>query len=328
MPSEAPRFESVPVFDSIPEKNGSHAPALCHLPDGALIAAWYSYRGPGELDGAEIFSSRRIASNSTWSVPARLFASPTPVGNPVLYADQDQVWLFYAAAPAGWGSARVQLRTSGDNGGTWSTARDLQLGLGTNVRFPPVRLANGDLLLPAYNELVQRSEFFFATGNDAYQLRSTVVTPIPHQNLQPSVVVREDGSLLAALRNQGQGDLLAAESLDAGIHWSAVHVTGFPNPNSPAELIRLNDRGLVLIFNDSSTLRTPLSATYSDDDGRRWSRPRVLVEGDGQFAYPTGIADPDGTVHVVYSHNRERIQYLRFNLAWLLQSDQLVNTGR
>ena len=48
----APVFSNQPIFDEIAGKTGSHAAAITALPDRELLAAWYSYSGPGELDGS------------------------------------------------------------------------------------------------------------------------------------------------------------------------------------------------------------------------------------------------------------------------------------
>lgn len=320
VPSESPTFYSQPVFEFIDGKTGSHAPTLCVLPDGTLLAAWYSYDGPGELDNAEIFSSRHHLDAAAWTTPKLLVHAKSSVGNPVLFSEDTRLRLFYAVVPAAWGSAQVAELDSPDNGDSWSNQLPLNLGLGVNVRFQPLRLDNGRLLLPAYDELLQRSLFFIEDETDGFSRRSAIFTPPPTQNLQPSVIQRTDGSLLAVFRNQGRGDLLASVSADRGATWSTPRTSGFANPNSPAQLLRLADDTLLLVFNDSQTDRHPLSACVSDDEGRTWTLPHILVDGPGQYAYPTAVATPDGLIHVVYSHNRERIQYLRFNAATLRTS--------
>lgn len=323
----APVMISQPVFDSIPDKSGSHAPTVCVLPNGGLLAAWYSYAGPGELDGAEIFGSRLDPGANSWMPPERLVHAATSAGNPVLYSEGADIRLFYAVVSGAWGSAQVFERDSQDAGASWTNERNLRLGIGVNIRFAPARLDDNQLILPAYDELFQRSLFYVEKQAGGFVRLSSVFSSPPTQNLQPSIVQRADGSLLAVLRNQGRGDLLASVSADRGRTWAAPLATGFNNPNSPAQLLRLLSGALALIFNDSRTDRHPLSIAISNDDGRTWSAPRNLVDGPGEYAYPGAVATRDGLVHIVYSHNRERIQYLRLDEAMLVTSDFISATG-
>ncbi len=319
-----PVFEAGAVFYSIPGKLGSHAPALTTLPDGGLLAAWYSYDGPEELDGAAIYLSRRPAHDAAdsaapadWTPPQVLIARAEAVGNPVLYREGARVWLFYAIVAGGWSTARVEFIVSDDAGATWADPRSIYGPLGTNVRFPPLRLTSGERLLPAYDDLLQRALFFASDDGVDWSLRAVVATAAPHRCIQPSIAELESGRMLAVMRNTGAGRMWVSASDDAGETWLAPRSAGFSNPASPASLTRLADGTLLLVFNDSQTLRRPLSATISADDGRTWVPPRVLVDGDGEFAYPAVVQTLDGVVHVLYSHDRAFIGHVRVNAAWL-----------
>ncbi len=308
------------VFESIPGKLGSHAPAIVAFPDGELLSAWYAYTGPEELDGADIYVSHRPAAvdgaaAGTWTPPALLIDQAEAVGNPVLYSEGQRVWLFYAVVPAGWSTARVEFRCSADAGQNWSAPRSIPGPLGTNGRSPPLRLTSGELLLPAYDDLLQRALFFASADGDEWSLQAVVATAAPYRCIQPSIAELADGRVLAVMRNTGAGWLWVTASDDAGESWLAPRSAGFPNPASPAALARLADGSLLLVFNDSDSQRRPLSATLSVDCGRTWSLPRVLVDGDGEFAYPAVGQSADGVVHVLYSHDRAFIGHVRVSMA-------------
>lgn len=318
--TDAPVFRAEPIFDQLAGKIGSHAPTLTAFADGELLAAWYSYSGPGELDEASIFVARKLPGLDGWQAPGVLIERHESVGNPVLYSAGDAIWLFYAVVPGEWSTAHVEVQRSADRGQTWSSPQPMGGPLGTNVRFPPVRTIAGDWLLPAYDDLLQRSLFFASSDGETWDLRSTLTTAWTHPNLQPSVAVLADGRLLAVMRNAGRGWLWVTASDDGGHTWAPPHDSGFPNPASPAALLRLTNGHLALAYNDSNLARHPLSLTLSGDEGRTWLRPRVLVDGDGEYAYPSLIQSPDGLIHIVYSHNRERIMHLVINEAWATAS--------
>ena len=310
-------LESRLVFEAIEGRIGSHAPTIAALPDGELLAAWYSYKGPGELDDSAIFMARRAPGGVDWSTPALHLDRAEPEGNPVLYSEQDNVWLFSAVAPLGWSTARIEWQHSVDRGLTWSAPAALDGPLGSNVRYPPVRTTEGELLLPAYDDFFLRSFFFVSSDGFAWTLRSNVATEPPHGNIQPSTVRLTSGRLLAVMRNTGQEFLWVMASDDSGRTWSSPMNSGFANPASPTVLLKLHSGRLLLVFNDSATLRRPLSATLSDDDGQTWLPPRVVINGQGDFAYPAAVQTGDGLIHIVYSNNRANIGHVTLNEAWL-----------
>lgn len=314
---DRPVFVTEPVFDGIQGKTGSHAPTITAFADGELFAAWYSYSGPGELAGSAIYTARRPPGGEAWEPPELQVDRPEGDGNPVLYSEGDVVWLFQAVVPGGWSTSHIEMQRSADRGRTWSSPRVVSGALGANVRYPPVRLADGTLLLPAYDDLVTQSLFFASMDGDHWAQRSALVTNAPHQNLQPSVVVLESGRLLAVMRNGGGGWLWVTASDDDGRSWMPPADSGFPNPGSATALLRLASGHLILVYNDSNTNRRPLSVAISGDEGATWYPPRVLVDGEGNYAYPAAVQSPDGLIHVVYSHDRERIQHVTLNEAWI-----------
>ncbi len=314
-------FASESIFEEIPGRIGSHAPTLTAFPDGELLAAWYSYVGPHELDGAAIYTARRRAGETAWQPPALLVDRPQADGNPVLYSEGAEVWLFQAVVSAGWSSACIEVQHSADRGATWTPPTTIAGPLGANVRHPPIRTADGALLLPAYDDLWQRSLFFRSTDGGTWALAATVATPAPTQNLQPSVARLAGGRLLAVMRNAGTGWLWVTASDDDGCSWSSPRDSGFPNPGSPAVLLTLHSGNLVLVLNDDNARRTPLSITLSPDEGVTWTTPRVLADGAGQYAYPAAVQTPDGLVHVVYSHDRTHIAHITVNEAWIVAID-------
>jgi len=82
-------------------------------------------------------------------------------------------------------------------------------------------------------------------------------------------------------------------------------------------MCRLRNGHLVLVFNDSSTERTPLSVALSTDEGATWGRPVSLEANPGEYAYPCVIATSDGQTHVSYTFLRLVIKHAEFNERWL-----------
>ena len=157
-------------------------------------------------------------------------------------------------------------------------------------------------------------------------------------NVQPSVVARRDGSLVALMRDNGPPPkrLLQSESRDGGVTWSAASDSAVPNPGSGAEIVGLRDGLWALISNDTETGRHRLTVRLSEDEGRTWRWVRALEEDAsgpdaGRYHYPSLVEAADGTLHATYSHHtrgpakasgqpgetRKTIKHVHFNREWV-----------
>ena len=98
-------------------------------------------------------------------------------------------------------------------------------------------------------------------------------------------------------------------STDGGRSWSKLGATALPNPNSGIDGVTLADGRLLLVYNHTSTARTPLNVAISRD-GKTWT-PVVALESDaGQYSYPAVIQSADGLVHVTYTWQRQKIKHV------------------
>jgi predicted neuraminidase len=73
--------------------------------------------------------------------------------------------------------------------------------------------------------------------------------------------------------------------------------------------VTLRDGRHLLVYNDSSTARTPLSVAVSKD-GEVWTPVLALEDGPGEYSYPAVIQSADGRVHVTYTWKREAIKHV------------------
>src|SRR5262249_15120765 len=195
--------------------------------------------------------------------------------NPVLYSEGESVWMFFAVVPIGWSTGHIEMQHSTDGGSTWSHALGIAAPIGANVRCPPVRLKQGDLLLPAYEDLFYRSVFLVSKDTKKWDLLPIVSSPDDAERpIQPSVVQLDSGRLLAVMRNTGRNFLWVMASDDDGKTWSQPSDSGFPNPASSAALFKLANGHIILVFNDSPTDRRPLTVALSEDEGRTWPSRR------------------------------------------------------
>lgn len=307
------------IFEKAPFPE-SHAATIAETPKG-LVAAWFGGTKERNPD-VGIWVSRQ--EGGKWTAPVEVangIQSETlryPTWNPVLYqAPGGELLLFYKIGPKpsewkGW------LRTSKDNGRTWSAAQALPEGYIGPVKNKPVLLKNGTLLSPTSTEgsggwLVH----FEATPDFGKTWIKTA--PVPNGAtqgaIQPSILTYKDGRLQALCRSRDRA-ILETWSTDQGKTWSPLAKTTLPNNNSGTDAVTLQDGRQLLVYNHvlpPGTLakgpRTPLNVAVSKD-GKEWYAVAILEDSPiSQYSYPSVIQTKDGLVHFVYTWRRQRIKH-------------------
>jgi predicted neuraminidase len=300
-----------------------HPACMTELANGDFFLVYYGGKGEYANDTA-VFGSRLKKGETEWSPPQPIARDPfRSVGNAVVWQAPDGlVWLFYVVRFGDtWSTSRIQFKVSKDEAHSWSDASVLALEAGMMVRNLPIVLADGDYLLPAYHEKGDDTELVgpestslflrfhprTKTWSESGRIRS------PRGNIQPAVVQTGENDLIAYCRRGGGygpkevGYLVRSESHDGGRTWSEGVDSRFPNPNAAVDFLKLKSGRLLLIYNDSMTGRSPLTAAFSADTDQTWPKKRNIAEGRGDFAYPSAFQARDGKIHVVFTSDRRTV---------------------
>ena len=122
-------------------------------------------------------------------------------------------------------------------------------------------------------------------------------------NIQPTVLRRDDATLVAYMRENGSlKHIRVSESKDDGVTWGPVKVTELSNPGSGIDGVRLANGHWVLVYNDRAGTRASLAVSISEDEGRTWKWTRHLERHSaGRYHYPAVIQGRDGKIHAIYS---------------------------
>jgi hypothetical protein len=186
----------------------------------------------------------------------------------------------------------------------WSEPR--RIGDGVMLNKPTV-LSSGEWLFTSSVWKADNSiRVYASTDNGAsFQLRGTanVLPPEARGPDEPMVVERQDGSLWMLVRSRGLAETI---SRDGGRTWSAVERSPIRHPTSRFFLRRLSSGNLLLVKHgplDERTGRERLTALLSEDDGQTWQGGLVIDVREG-VTYPDGVQAADGTIYVIYDHNR------------------------
>ena len=220
--------------------------------------------------------------------------------------------------------------------------------LGWMTRAHPYVLDGTRLIVPLYSDGFSFS--LMAISDDWGATWKTSTPLVGFGNIQPSLVRRKDGVLVAYMRDNGPPPkrLQTSTSRDRGETWGPVEDSTLPNPGSGAEVLALADGHWVLVYNDLEQGRYSLAVSLSEDEGKTWPWTRHLErdaaaagaatqgavdpQQRGEYHYPSIIQARDGSLHASYSYFipparaarddqgrviRKTIKHAHFNEAWI-----------
>src|SRR5207244_3367564 len=146
---------------------------------------------------------------------------------------------------------------------------------GWQPRCKPTVLPSGRVVLPLYSDTYSVS--LMALSDDGGQTWTASRPLAGYGNIQPSVLRRNDGVLVAYMRENGPlKKVRVAESTDDGVTWGPIGVCDLPNPGSGLDAVRLSNGHWLLVSNDTITGRANLAVSISDDEGKTWRWTRHL----------------------------------------------------
>jgi len=340
------------------------------LPNGDLLVCWFHGSGEREADDVLIRGARWNRATGKWTAPFLMADTPGfPETNPVLFLDSHQRLFFFwpLIVAHRWETALMKYRISTDYqqpdgppkwqfqdnivlipknigaltrawaGSDPARAKNIEHAgdeyfsrMGWFTRTHPLELPSGRILVPMYSD-----GFSFGimaiTDDGGYTWNAS--EPIVGAGcIQPSVVRKKDGTLVAYLRDNGPPPKRAhiSTSKDDGVSWTPARDTEILNPGTSLENIRLRNGDWIMVYNDLENSRYSLVAAISDDEGATWKWRRHLdgnpqTRINSQYHYPSVIQTRDGAIHVTYSYfvpEGKSIKHVRFNEDWVKAGGQ------
>jgi formylglycine-generating enzyme required for sulfatase activity len=345
---DKPYFKGPRPYVKIPESaNGplfpahNHDAGICQCPNGDLLAIWYStvQEHTREL---VVAASRLRWGSQEWD-PADFFWGAPDRNNhaPAIWCDGQTIYHFNGiSAAATWGNLALVMRTSRDNGVTWSKARLINPAHGVGTM--PTESVSGDsdglILLPSdihdYTTL-----YISRDGGQTWQTPGGLI-----RGIHAGVVMLRDGRILALGRYQEiDGRMPMSVSQDMGKTWQYRPSEFQPISGGQRMVLkRLREGPLffaafaqAMTITDESGRSRDVSGLYaalSFDEGETWP-VRRLISDDGpgravnttdhrHFVMSFSNAEPagylaccqaaNGVIHLISSR-----QHYEFNLAWL-----------
>ena len=315
----------------------NHCPALVGCPNGDLLAIWYTCRTE---QGRElgIVASRLRRGSEEWDEADLFWNAPDRNDHAsALYLHDDGTIFHFNGLGAGgtWGALATVMRTSTDNGATWSKAKLIMPEHG--LRHMPIESVfetmEGCLIVPCDavtggegGSAVLISEDGGRTWTDPGEGREQPRFAADAcgawiAGIHAGVVQLRDGRLMAFGRgNTIDGRMPMSLSSDLGRTWT-YHPSAFPPIGGGQRLVvmRLNEGPIFfasfakdMAFRDSSGdtfTGSGLFAALSYDEGRTWDIRRLITPGGpprsvdgggntGTFVLSDTSAEPKGYLSI------------------------------
>ncbi len=303
--------------------------------NGRLWATWYAGPLPAEDENNYVVLATRAADETEWKEV--LVADPDGIGGRRAFDPELAViggklhWTWTERKGTVESDPKqdrlMRLELDAENEPTGPLPPPSRLGTGV-MMCKPTQLASGEWLFPISEWGAATSAVFYASADGrALTRRGGVSLPAKWREFDEHQLVElANGDLLATIRTRHLTKV--ARSADRGCTWSAPAA-----PRSFGQLVarmllrRLKSGNLLMVKNGNRPLRVPaggkrieLTAFLSRDDGQTWEGGLTLDARE--CSYPDGDQAADGTIHVIYDHDRRRTQQIL--LASFTEADVLA----
>lgn len=263
-------------------------PSVTKLADNRLFAVWYQANDHVTTRTGNIMSSYSSDQGKTWTAAATAVGDTGDQRDPGVRLLGNKLYLTYFKGSASNAAEGVFVRTSSDNGVTWSSEVRID---GTQqyaaITAPLIDLGDGRIMAVWYGRTLTsdaRNSVWSATSSNQ---GLTWTAPVALVNgislgfdaLEPWIS-KKDNNLVITYRVNNLQDLGRINSSNNGSSWSShstIVVGGTGRPNT----IYASDGTLVMAYRTLSSPLTQASGIvrYSKDNGNTWSGPKVLELG-------------------------------------------------
>jgi predicted neuraminidase len=281
-------------------------PSVALLPDGRLLAAWFSSPFEG-ADSQRIMQAFSSDQGRTWGEATVLqdFAEKADF-DPVLFVAGKETFLFFSSFNP---QIDIYYRRSSDSATTWTEPVRIHQPNHT-TRSNGIRLATGELLVPLHTRGTKAGGVMKSSDGGETWTRFGAVANPEGQGGEPTIAQTKSGNIHMILRTK-DGLLWRSISTDKGETWSPAAQTGLTGTSSASHLLSTGDGTLVLTYNPGpDPHRFPLQIRLSRDEGQTWSEPTLLADrptrvGGWSICYPALTELPDGTLVAVWAQKKD-----------------------
>lgn len=316
-------------------------PSIITAANGDLIAACDARRKSSadliHVRDIDIVIKRSTDNGKTWG-PIQMVADyPDGTGgtDPSMVLDRTtgEIFMFYnyMGKKSEGKEFFFRVRSSKDNGNTWSKPRDITKDISkpewkNSFKFISSGRASqtqDGTLIHNYVVLGHGAKVFASKDHGkSWELIDSEIKPANESR----VLELTDGRLMVNSRHNGNGSRAVHLSDDGGKTWESKNELQLPDPGCNGAILRYTakkdgyskDR---LLFSNAGSVkgRKNLSIRISYDEGLTWSEGKVVTTGAAAYSEITILKD--GSIGVLFEPGYKSIRFVRFTLDQLTDGD-------
>ncbi len=200
----------------------------------------------------------------------------------------------------------IFIKTSHDNGATWSKALQLTNDVYDDLHPSIVQLTNGTIMLVWQSNRLGNHDIFFMTTTDGTLWSDpTQLTTDPDPDRGPHSTQTMDDKIWIAWTSKRTGDYEIFYKTYNGSWSNDTRLTYGTNSDSTPWILQTID-GTIMIFYSSGTetIAYDVYYMYSSDNGATWSPSIQFTTDDYEDMWPSATQINDITIWVVWTSNR------------------------
>jgi predicted neuraminidase len=334
--TQSQTFEMV-VAPVEPKNPRNSEAAIIQRKDGSLLLAWTEFYAAQGADHGPARIAGKLSQDGgrTWGGKFTLVENDggcNVMEVNLLRLRNGNLALFHCQKNTESSDCRIMMRTSADEGKTWSAAKQLSpagkyTGL-TNGRC--IRLRSGRILLEAWEG---GDSYCVFSDDDGQTWRdSQRVQPAKGRSYEPACIELADGRVMMLMRT-GLGCQYKSLSKDGGATWTEPVPTPLAGTDAPVAITRIpTTRDLLAIWNHNpgAKRRNPFTTAISKDEGETWTNFRNLEDApDDAWAYPAVTWVGDRALITYFNYKGGLSLKLRsLPAGWFYQADSVSNPAR
>jgi hypothetical protein len=288
--------------------NGTYPawPWIDKTPSGKLLCVWREDTRHTYSPDGHMMLSTSVNQGNTWST-AVTFNDTANIDerSAAILPLSDTEWVVSYFTTNSSGVSHAMTTRTTNSGGTWSSPVSVNGALANSASWAaPIKLSNGDLLLPYYNAVSGSVQSMAAISHDngaSWASSYSIPNTSSFIGNEWSVVERANHSLVGILRNGGtvggtlSGSLYVTTSADMGQTWSTPAMTNLvdtSSPHSPAQVFLRKEQ--LWVSYDCPRWVSVAMATTDDPNLTAWNVGSQMIayqyNSAGTAAYDAGYA--------------------------------------
>ena len=228
----------------------------------------------------------------------------------------------------------IYIKTSRDNGATWSIGAQITDNNVDDMHPCLIQLQNGTIMLVWQSYISGNSEICYKTSNGTSWSNTVQLTSNPASDNAPNIIQTTSGQIWVVWSSDRYGDHEILRKIYNGSSWSTdERLTTSTNIDLQPAILQAANGDIFLFWSSAASADFSIYYKYSTDNGTTWSARTTFASSSYEDLWPAVIRAHDTKIWVAYSSNEADQPdgnweiYIKASLAGDINGDGLTNVA-